>query len=115
MTYKFRAWHKGGKRMIDDVAHICWNKDGTIKTITERDGLYYIEGFQVFLMQYVVYLDKNGVEIFEKDIIKSADGNIWLVKNIGHFFWMLLGDVMTPEKDYEVIGNIYHNPELLTA
>jgi len=65
--------------------------------------------------------DKNGVEIYEGDVVEAdhEDGKI-LFKNISLFAKKsLLGDLVTLFGDYtttkwiEVIGNIHDNPELI--
>lgn len=79
--------------------------------------------------QYTGLKDKNGVEVFEGDVIQKKgwlDGS--LIKGVVYFNdmgqWMAreITDYHTPESDYlfdiirnggEVIGNIHDNPDLL--
>jgi uncharacterized phage protein (TIGR01671 family) len=74
-----------------------------------------IEEFE--LMQFTGLLDKNGKEIYEGDILALVNGYCDVVKfersawrwNDGH---NILG-VSWNLESFEVLGNIYENPELM--
>jgi len=108
---KFRAYDKELKQMLTP----------------EEINYYYIgdanqEEFLPF-MQYTGLKDKNGVEIYEGDIIKLCDnmnGNFQVIfKNQYVGGWILShkdGQIslgVRNKNELEVIGNIYENEELL--
>ena len=72
-------------------------------------------------MQYIGLKDRNGVEIWEDSIMRSADGlrNFIVRWNTKQARWYLHGIgpawcVNEPQWDeYEVIGDIHTTPELL--
>lgn len=75
------------------------------------------------LMQYTDLKDKNGIEIYEKDILKSPKGILWIVSQHKSGTWVV-SKLPTPATEcfsledlnpiwMEIIGNIYDNPELL--
>jgi len=118
---KFRAWDKDSKEMRLDVtpgpfSKIYPNEIWTDCGFTGEHG--YLE--DAILMQYTGLLDKNGVEIYEGDIIKF-DGHLHEDKFISSICFR--GGMFQPELRSEplynfrfrtIIGNIYENPELLT-
>ena len=72
-------------------------------------------------MQFTGLKDKNGKEICEGDIVKDSQKDIFVIKfNQAYSAFRLTDDEETYElnkyicsKSFEVIGNIYENPELL--
>ncbi|OFA12365.1 YopX protein [Enterococcus faecalis] len=121
MIPKFRAWDKNTNDMVD-VKTIDLEKDGSIGCIVDYNGIN-LDVSECVLMQSTGLKDKNGVDVYQGDIIRCTRGCphevIWLEEYGGTFFggmpaWYLSG----LEKGYawtgeEVIGNIYENPELL--
>jgi len=138
---KFRAYHKklGLIRDLDFINFSNANFCGVWKTkppedlfsvVTTVGDLWNLE--DVELMQFVGLTDKNGVEIYEGDILKVANGSIngkimfqiyevdyklpyGFSKSLPLFCWDEKGVYDGRWSHYcEVIGNIYENEELLT-
>ncbi|EFU91139.1 YopX family protein [Enterococcus faecalis] len=120
MIPKFRAWDKKTKK-VRDVLVIDW-LNGLVD-LSEGNIDYDIEN-DVILMQSTGLKDKNGVEIFEGDLVyyipfESHINNSIIVFEKGSFCKkMLRNGKLTSVKfidseEYEVIGNIHENPELL--
>jgi uncharacterized phage protein (TIGR01671 family) len=112
---KFRAWDKGLKKMWN------WKELKYLPMVDfKREELEW--------QQFIGLFDKNGKEIYEGDIINKAQPYevvffqsgfcIHGFSKKGDEFWQML-DTWIDENDntklfkYEVIGNIYENPELL--
>lgn len=123
---KFRAWDLKTKKMCH-VDGVNFGK----RTITVRasapNGRCILIGGAKYLMQYIGVKDKNGVEIYEGDIIRGHTGRYqvdcvvrWSLGNCGFIAEPTITDrtylCLNPgsTKSYEVIGNIYENPELVS-
>ena len=122
---KFRAWDKSAMVVVD---HITWGNgvDGLSEVNHEMPRWFN-------LMQYTGLKDKNGVEIYEGDILtpchykKITFANCIVIFKKGMFCFKICKPFISEIKplyksmnlgrsagnDYEVIGNIYENPELL--
>lgn len=122
---KFRAWNKKEKYMeiVDDLQ--MFSNDLSIG-IPSKD--YFLRKDDVELMQYTGLHDKNGKEIYEGDVVycQTKYGKAKaIIKFIDGKFAAYWNSALThPEnghhiacyeinKRFEVIGNIYDNPELL--
>lgn len=116
-TIKFRIYNKDSEKIQN------------LRTLEDFTCHYVVSNIET-LMQYTGLLDKNGVEIYEGDIVSQWDGGVrgeitferYVTDNEANED--MLGWVLnTPEryhafdpqtsKAYEIIGDIYQNPELL--
>ena len=103
---KFRAWDKERQEIIK------W--DEYLKDEFTGD---YFEDDDLVIMQYTGLKDKNGVEIYEGDLVRCWGGEynqgFWefnekiMVDSITNPFTILS---LTEAENTEIIGNVYENP-----
>jgi len=113
---RFRAWD--GENMIYSVAVM----NGTAYTIGEDGSLYRLTNYRKIAkpipLQYIGLKDKNGVDIYEGDIVTYSDGisrflNVIVYQEDSAMFILDSFRHEQIPKIIEVIGNIYQNKELL--
>ncbi|MFS0996083.1 YopX family protein [Enterococcus gallinarum] len=140
MVPRFRAWDKEENLWIK-VASLVFDEEGEMwylgPVMDDFNPVYYENelGKTWEIMQSTGLKDKNGVEIFEADVVKVSDGSneedsyFSVVKNYAdegypafdieapsswNYESNILAAIMGGEYEtIEIIGNIYENPELL--
>ncbi|MFD3128558.1 YopX family protein [Streptococcus agalactiae] len=123
MIPKFRAWSKKFKRMYEVTLIDYENGDVGLKD--EHGGVAIGDIKQLILMQSTGMFDKNGVEIFEGDVVKlqytiTSDLELFEVRQFRGGMWRIDNrrrgsDLWLRNEDCEVIGNIYKDIELLES
>jgi uncharacterized phage protein (TIGR01671 family) len=123
MTPKFRAWDKETQTMLD-VSLIDFKKSVLIGEHWEFGETNFINFDEIELMQSTGLKDKNGKEIFEGDIVdyKGREAVVKWHGSYASFIYRFVDGLKerVSEQDplflacynFEVIGNIYENPEL---
>lgn len=106
---KFRAWN--GKTMVPDVGIFGGRVVDSASRMYDTPNMEIEEIEKAIPMQFTGLLDRNGKEVYEGDIVDfQAEGS------------RLNMEVQIPDcfqwnyesQEFEVIGNIHQNPELLT-
>lgn len=126
MKPKFRAWLKKEQKMDNKIEDISWLDD---ELYCIGDGItYMVLAEDLVLMQSTGLKDKNGKEIFEGDIlgIETDEGilNVNIFWDDKHALFMFESEIHNEKEllaelvedntyPFEIIGNIYENPELL--
>ncbi|KXT69339.1 hypothetical protein SGODD07_01828 [Streptococcus gordonii] len=116
MIPKFRAWDRETKTM-NGMAEIYRNRNQEIE-LCPRDE-------NIILMQSTGLFDKNGQEIFEGDVV-DYNGRKAIIKwhgSYASFIYRFVDEIRKIKSEwnplylsyyrFEIVGNIYENPELL--
>ena len=104
---KFRAWD-------DKQRYMAYQ--GTPELETLQSFIFYFGNGE--LMQFTGLLDKNGKEIYEGDVVKSPDMTCLAYVVYNHYSFVLFAKDTTYDyfdyyENFEVVGNIYENKDLL--
>ena len=127
MIPKFRAWHNELGRMMS-ISDMWFNVD-SLGEIGLNDAVMNdyitVSPNEINLMQSTGLKDKNGKEIFEGDVV-DYKGRKAIIKwhgSYASFIYRFVDELQERASDwdplflacyhFEVIGNIYENPELL--
>ena len=131
---KFRAWFIDGKSKTMSGQVCSMQDDRTLfEFIKSVEDCKTEHGYNYILMQFTGLCDKYGEEIYEGDILtcehykKTREFNNFVTFIEGMFcinpnkklhqtkrpLYMSLQMASEANNDYEIIGNLYENPELL--
>lgn len=131
MVPKFRAWDKRENTMRD-VAVLHFTKSGKVNSIEYWKTPSELKAYHVrnlVLMQSTGLKDKNGVEIFEGDVLLHTSSSVNYSDTYWHSYvqayrmdngaYRIKGkhiydtDLMGARSRIEVVGNIYQHQKLL--
>ena len=121
MIPRFRVWLPDLDQMLR-VKALVFEKDKT-RCVCGYSFDFYLEDENATIMQSTGLFDKNGQEIFEGDVVRVLNSlytvfydnerasyrlkphdERWNVDYMSNF---------SSEENFEVVGNIYENPELM--
>lgn len=125
---KYDKREHAGECLITNKGIYYWLHETRLKNATDRhfDLSRLILSPEIILMEYTGIIDKDGIKIFEGDILLAVDmyGGFYGEVKFWNDRWVLCfknkiteseqNQSMMTVLDSKVIGNIYKNPELLT-
>jgi uncharacterized phage protein (TIGR01671 family) len=134
---KFRVWNKATKSWLnDDAGTHCWSEyclnifTGEVVEFVTSDNKFFsranepnfyfdknthVKESPYVVQQYTGLKDRHEKEIYEGDIIKLFNGDLYTVKFIEENNETEMSGYFFSSFGSEVIGNIFENNELLKA
>ena len=119
MIPKYRAWNtKSGRFAKDGELFLSIDSKNYNLYSVDFDN-FRLENDNYILMQSTGLRDKNGVEVYEGDILKTWIGGYeqaspYVVEDMRKLYFELeRDDSYYRIQKTEILGNIYENPELL--
>nr|DAX51283.1 MAG TPA: YopX protein [Caudoviricetes sp.] len=118
---KVRAWYKPYKQMCQ-VESLRFDGNGVYRAVLIEESFYdrrIVEADEIVIEQYTGLKDKNGVNIYEGDILIDDTGEpveYWVVKFAdGGFVGECAGvaESLFELTNLEVVGNIHEDSQLL--
>lgn len=128
MIPNFKAWDKYHEMIVSIISIDFENKIAYVEQ--ENGDRYDIHFDNLNFMQSTGLKDKNGVEIFEGNIVNYDDGEFSYIGSVKKDCYQFYINGIEPVDSYDfidvsntfdgttsltIIGNIYENPELLEA
>jgi uncharacterized phage protein (TIGR01671 family) len=120
MKFKFRVWDKKFNYMRD---HNC------LSSASVRYDALFKEREDLSVMQFTGLKDKNGIELYDQDIIQTDQGTLFIIEfNQQEMQWVLYQANEGSRRDLQgevfalkaymvpnitLKGNCYQNPDLL--
>lgn len=118
---KFRVWYKPYKQMCQ-VQSLRFDENGVYTAVLIEEPFYdrrIVEADEIVIEQFTGLKDKNGVNIYDGDILIDDAGEpieYWVVKFSDGGFIGECVDVAEPLfelSNLEVMGNIHEDSQLL--
>lgn len=123
---KFRAWSPDNKEMYyadADYSFRVYNNSISYRPHYESDELEYYSTDpgdgekKIEVMEYTGFKDGKGKEIYEGDIMDFGSNRVFYISYVGCQFVATFSErvinMMIPIYNFEIVGNIYQNPELI--